>query len=294
MSYGIFLGLTCVDMVYYQDDFPQENHKSRTTDFVCRIGGPAANAAVTYAKLGGKAKLYTCIGKSTMGAWLKAELAKCNVEVIDFAQDCEQNPCISTIIVNEETGTRTIFSGQTNYAAHLHATDETSIPGSVITSAVKAELAGALFLCTDGNLYEPAGEIVTQAWKMGKHIIMDGGSYKEHTDVFLDAATELIASEVFLPPQYEDITYLIVPHNIGYFAITHGDKPTEWWDYYEVGHHSHGFITPPQVKAVDTLGAGDVLHGAYCYYRMNEQESIEHALEKATKIASESVTHRGI
>lgn len=49
---GLFVGLCTKDILYYTDDIPAHNHKSKTEDFATYIGGPAANAAITYAALG--------------------------------------------------------------------------------------------------------------------------------------------------------------------------------------------------------------------------------------------------
>lgn len=55
-----------------------------------------------------------------------------------------------------------------------------------------------------------------------------------------------------------------------------------------------GEVLPPYVeKPVDTLGAGDVFHGAYCFYRFAEGLDFAGSLEKAANVAASSITEKG-
>jgi sugar/nucleoside kinase (ribokinase family) len=70
-------------------------------------------------------------------------------------------------------------------------------------------------------------------------------------------------------------------------AITRGAGPIGWSD----GSGS-GTIRPPQVDAVDTLGAGDIFHGAFCHYLARGSTFVA-ALEQAARIAALSCTRPG-
>ena len=50
---GYFVGLTTMDYVFYVDSHPRKNSKVKTNHFTRLVGGPAANAAITYSLLGG-------------------------------------------------------------------------------------------------------------------------------------------------------------------------------------------------------------------------------------------------
>ena len=71
---GLFVGLCTKDIVYYTDEIPKKNHKIKTDDFATYIGGPAANAAITYAALGGDATLATCLGMGPESEAIMKEL----------------------------------------------------------------------------------------------------------------------------------------------------------------------------------------------------------------------------
>ena len=47
-----------------------------------------------------------------------------------------------------------------------------------------------------------------------------------------------------------------------------------------------------QVNVIDTLGAGDIFHGAFCYYFIQTGE-FQQSLEEAAKVAAISCTYRG-
>jgi sugar/nucleoside kinase (ribokinase family) len=51
-------------------------------------------------------------------------------------------------------------------------------------------------------------------------------------------------------------------------------------------------VPVPQVEVVDTTGAGDILHGAYCYYASQGRAFVD-ALTEAARIASESCRYAG-
>ena len=46
------------------------------------------------------------------------------------------------------------------------------------------------------------------------------------------------------------------------------------------------------IKPVDTLGAGDIFHGAFCHYIMERNDFLI-ALERASEVASLSCTSLG-
>jgi sugar/nucleoside kinase (ribokinase family) len=71
-------------------------------------------------------------------------------------------------------------------------------------------------------------------------------------------------------------------------AITRGNKPIS----YQSGDRD-GEIPVPQVNAVDTLGAGDIFHGAFCYYLVNSEianleQKFTNGLARAAAIAADS------
>jgi sugar/nucleoside kinase (ribokinase family) len=54
----------------------------------------------------------------------------------------------------------------------------------------------------------------------------------------------------------------------------------------EISSNKTGTINVPTIEAVDTLGAGDIFHGAFCHYIL--QETFTDALKQAANIAANS------
>ena len=49
---GLFVGLTTLDFIYLSEGLPQSNEKIVALDTAISTGGPATNAAVTFAYFG--------------------------------------------------------------------------------------------------------------------------------------------------------------------------------------------------------------------------------------------------
>ncbi len=272
---GLFAGLTGLDVIYYQDSYPEENKKSKTLNFLTDVGGPAANAAVTYSLLGGEAVLATCIGSDSTGRMIRDLLEnRYGVRVLDFAEEGE-SACISSIIVNTATGSRTIFSGQHSYRC-----------GKMLS---REEICEAEFCFFDTNLPELCLSAVRDAHELGKQVILDCGSWKPHTAEFLKNADTAIASVDCHPESGEDFLSAARRYGVSDAAVTGGEAEIIWQ---RTRSGESGSILPPRVRAVDTLGAGDVFHGAFCYYRKTGG-SFPEALRAASETAAQSVRFRG-
>ena len=74
---------------------------------------------------------------------------------------------------------------------------------------------------------------------------------------------------------------------MGKIAITLGAEALRF-----VSGVRSGTIEVPQVDAVDTMGGGDIFHGAFCFYSTKDYE-FEAALKEAARIASDSCRYRG-
>lgn len=82
---GVFAGLATLDVIHRVDAPPGPNQKITAAAQFVAAGGPAANAAVTFAALGGHAVLVTALGQGAIAQTITAELAAQGVEVHDIA-----------------------------------------------------------------------------------------------------------------------------------------------------------------------------------------------------------------
>ena len=258
---GCFVGLTTLDYVFYVDSQPQENAKVKTNNYKRFVGGPAANAAITYALLGGNASLVTCFGNTVESDFIKETLNRYGVTVLNCTED-ETLPNIAAIAV-DQFGNRKIFSGQNQYTAiNIPVLDK---PDFCLFDLNQQELSIGILKNCDCE------------------IVVDAGSWKGETAEFLKKANVVIASESFRDPSGHDI-FAIKECKNAKKAITRGEKPILLTD---------GEIPVESVACVDSLAAGDIFHGAFCFAYYHKRYDFKAALAYAANIATESVKHFG-
>jgi sugar/nucleoside kinase (ribokinase family) len=126
----------------------------------------------------------------------------------------------------------------------------------------------------------------------GAALCLDGGSWKPGTDELAPLLTAAICSERFTVPGRpagpESIFAWFAAQGVPQIAVTRGPRPILGSD-----HGSRFEIEIEPIEAQDTLGAGDVLHGAFCYYFAREG-NFEAALRQAAKVATLSCKFHGV
>ncbi len=276
---GLFVGLCNLDIVYYSDSpMPSDNSKKKIIEYITAIGGPAANAALTYSLLGGEAYLVCAVGNSPMGQMVKQMLAEYGVKVIDLATDIECNCNVSCIHVNTGNGDRTILSGQSVKGVMQEAL-------SILSTLAER----CHFVLYDGNLPGVEEELVAQLTAFHKELVMDAGSFKDGFPTCFAMKPTVISSEGFVDGEQKDVFKLNQIHDFTHTAQTRGAR--------SIRYEKDGHIQELPVRsaiAVDTLGAGDILHGAYCYFKYVQGLPFEEALSKASEFASYTVEKRGV
>lgn len=277
MAEGVFVGLSTIDMNYAVDSFPGPNTKVVAHSQELIVGGPAANAAITFSHLGKSAALVTAIGRGKLASLIKDELDRYSINLIDIAPDYDGLPPLSSITVDRQ-GSRSIVSVNTGTIANSYP--------SVDANA----LSTARILLVDGHFVDACVMWARAAHRGGIPVVLDGGSWKFGTEQLLESVDIAICSADFTPPgctnENEAIAYLKA-HNVAQIAITHGADPIRF-----VSGSSLGAIPVPQTEAVDTTGAGDIFHGAFCYFFSSGKGFVD-SLREAAVIASNSCRYAG-
>ncbi len=270
------IGRATFDLGYACPSFPEEDSKLSATHFWAGAGGSALNGAVTARELGSKVRLFALLGAGSFADSVRAELARYDVLFEDFADPAAQVLPVSSIIVVPDSGTRTIVDQQPPQAVAR------AVPGASC-------LDGVSVLYCDGFLPEIAVPLAGAARERGIPVVLDGGSWKPWTGDLIAHVDHAVVSERFHPPEQGGADILDAVHALGpaVAAITRGPGPISW----SAGGEG-GTITPPGVDAIDTLGAGDVFHGAYCHF-VATRESVPDALSHAAEVAAQSCCHYG-
>ncbi|WP_427917453.1 PfkB family carbohydrate kinase [Streptomyces sp. cg40] len=269
---GLFVGLCTLDVIQLVDHTPGANEKLTARDQVVAAGGPAANAAVTFAHLGGTATLLTAIGHHPLGVGATADLHALGVTVTDLAAASRQPPAVSSVLVTASTGERAVAS--TNATRH-----RLTPPDDLDTLIAACDIVEF-----DGHHMELAVAVARAARALGRKTLFDGGSWKPGTEDLLHFIDVAVCSADFHPPGTDTLRFLR-GHGVAWSAVSGGAAPILW-----AGPESGGAIEVPEVHVADTLGAGDVLHGALAHHLAPQDRltsgGFAEALRAAAAVAS--------
>ncbi len=277
MTSGIFVGLSTIDVVYGVDEFPAANTKISARSQEVFVGGPATNGAITFAQMGGEPALVTAVGRSALAGVVREELRRYKVQLVDLSPEFDGLPALSSVTVDLH-GNRNVVS-----ANGIRVTT----PSAKVDASL---LESARIAMVDGHFMEACQAWASAAKPRGKPVVLDGGSWKDGAEELLKSIHTAICSADFLPPgcaSREDVIEYLKSRGVANIAITDGARAIHF-----ISGHSSGTIGVPQVEVVDTMGAGDIFHGAYCFFASNGRGFIE-SLAEATKIASESCRYAG-
>ncbi|MGH3632045.1 MAG: PfkB family carbohydrate kinase, partial [Sciscionella sp.] len=110
MSSVLIAGLCTIDLVQRVVEIPAPGEKVQSLSVELAAGGPAANAAVAVAVLGGRPRLLTGIGRHPLAEVARADLTFLGVSIIDLAEDAADPPAVSAVSVRDSDGERTVVA----------------------------------------------------------------------------------------------------------------------------------------------------------------------------------------
>jgi sugar/nucleoside kinase (ribokinase family) len=213
---GLFVGLAAVDISYAVEDIPRPNQKISVPEQLVTAGGPATNAAATFAFLGGRATLVTAVGRNLLSRIIRDDLAHHSVRLHNMAGDCDGPPPVSSIMVLRRTGERSVVSA--NAAVF-----------SPIKKAFDPKwLAGVSILEVDGQYMPLCIAAAKAASERNIPVVLDSGSWKPGMARLLRFVDTAICSGDFRPPgcRSEDEAFeYLVSHKMKRVAITGANVP---------------------------------------------------------------------
>ena len=274
---ALFVGLITLDFIYLADAPPKNNQKLVATDYTVAAGGPATNAAVTFSHLGNKATILGVLGSHPMKQLICTDLENCQVAIIDLDPHQITPPPVSSIIVTQGTGERAVIS----INAVKTQANITSIPPNILENID--------IILIDGHQMAISFHLAQTAKTHNIPIVIDGGSWKPGFAEILPFVNYALCSANFYPPNcknQQDVFNYLQDFNIPHIAITQGENPIQ---YLTCGQS--GVVNVPKIQTVDTLGAGDIFHGAFCNYIL--QTSFIDALALAGNIATNACKYFG-
>jgi sugar/nucleoside kinase (ribokinase family) len=280
---GLFIGLITLDLTYLTAQLPSPNQKQVALDYTIAAGGPATNAAIAFSHFQHTANLLGVVGCHPLSQFVHTELEQWQVHVFDLNPQQTTPLPTSSILVTQSTGERAVISLN---AVRSQATID-QIPVNVLQDVA--------IVLIDGHQMDIGSAIAQQAKASNILVVVDGGSWKPGFESILQYADYAICSANFHPPQVSsssasDIFDYLTSLGIKHSAITNGSAPIEYCQNVDQ-NDDRGEILVPQIQAVDTLGAGDIFHGAFCHYILHLD--FVSALTAAAEVASLACTSFG-
>ncbi len=277
MANGLFVGLITLDCIYRVSHVPSSDEKLVALDSLLVAGGPATNAAIAFAALGNRSTLVGALGQHPLATLIRTELTSYGVEMVDLTPELETPPPLSTILVTAATGDRAVVS--------RNALGRQADPPEDFALLVNA----ADVVLIDGHQMAVSWAIATAARQKNRPIVIDAGSWKTGFETVLPLATSVVAAAKFRLSSHDDADATLAALTtlgVAEVAVTHGAGPIQVCDR---GHR--GTVPVPSMTVIDTLGAGDILHGAFCHYRLSQ--SFLEALANAAEVATHSCRYFG-
>ncbi|WP_313557774.1 PfkB family carbohydrate kinase [Miniimonas arenae] len=292
-SFGLFACLATLDVVHHVARPPGPDEKVTATATYVAAGGPAANAAVTFAALGGRAVLATVLGSGAVADLVRADLQCYGVEVLDLAPPgTALTPPVSAITVTAGTGERSVVGS-----------DARGAPDVEPSADLLACVSPADVVLLDGHHPRLAVGIARAAHDAGVPVVVDLGRWKPVFDDLAPLTTHAVCSAGVRPPgatSAVDTAAHLRRRGVPAVVATAGAGPVRVWSAMPDGEPASGvdladtalLVEVPTVPAVDTLGAGDAFHGAYAFAVAQGAGAAE-AARLGVEVAAERVQHAG-
>jgi sugar/nucleoside kinase (ribokinase family) len=269
---GVFVGLATLDVIHRIAKAPAVNQKITSTAQFVAAGGPAANAAVTFAGLGGDAILVTALGDDPVAELIRADLAAYGVSVVDAAAGTTRAVPVSAVSVVESTGDRSVVS--------LDAVNSDASPPGELGDLV----ADADVVLVDGHHPLIARAAARLAAARDTTLVVDAGRWKPVMREVIPHATDMVCSNDFRMPGADNpksTATELVRSGVRTVVSTHGGDPVEWWSDGESGS-----VPVEPVVVVDTLGAGDAFHGAYSFFSTQIESGVAERINRSARVAA--------
>lgn len=276
------IGMPVRDLTFRVGGVPARGSKENATHFEEICGGNALNAAIGIVRLGGRASICGPMGdaRDTSDRYILDKLAHEGIETKHVVHIPGLVTPISAIMI-DPSGERTIvtFRDPELWKVHL--------------PPIETLLDDCAAILTESRCAEFCTDLCAEAVRRGIPVIVDVDRAMSLREGLLNASSHLVFSSEPLQETAAIADDAKALHKIAkltksFLAGTRGPQGTIWLD-------EHGAIqeTPAfHVHTVDTLGAGDVFHGAFAL-AITEKQELRQALRFASAAAALKCTRFG-
>lgn len=242
-------GISTLDIVHTLDSMPSKPEKYVSGDATMVVGGCAANAAIAIARLGGNATLVSRVGEDQAGQLILNQLQHEGVDCSQIAVTENARTPFSSILV-DASGERQIVNFRGRHLQETHRADggENTVHATLVDSRWMSAAMNALELANRSDIpgiIDAEPPISDELLDLATHIAFSRQGLLQYT------GQNTIDSGLRSASMRHDKWICVTDGDQGCFTID-ADVITR--------------IPALDVPVVDTLGAGDVWHGAFAIH----------------------------
>jgi sulfofructose kinase len=276
------IGMPVRDLTFRVDGLPARGSKENASHFDEICGGNALNGAIGIARLGGRASICGPMGdaRETTSRYIFEKMAHEGIETKHIVHMPGLVTPISNIMI-DPSGERTIVTFRDPELWRVRLPDAAMLLEDC--DAILTESRCAAF-CTD---------LCAEARRRGIPVIVDVDRAMSLREGLLTASSHLVFSSEPLQETADvaddgEALKKIAKLTPSFLAGTRGAQGTIWLDEHQNLQQTPAF----PVHTVDTLGAGDVFHGAFAL-AVTEHQDLRAALRFASAAAALKCTRFG-
>jgi sugar/nucleoside kinase (ribokinase family) len=276
------IGMPVRDLTFRVPGLPARGSKENATHFDEICGGNALNGAIGIARLGGRASICGPMGdaRETTSRYIFEKMAEEGIETKHIVHMPGLVTPISNIMI-DPSGERTIVTFRDPELWKVHLPDADTLLDDC--AAILTESRCAAF-CTD---------LCAEARRRDIPVIVDVDRAMSLREGLLTASSHLVFSSEPLQETASvaddgEALKKIAKLTPSFLAGTRGAQGTIWLDEHQTLQQTPAF----PVHTVDTLGAGDVFHGAFAL-AITEKQDLGAALRFASAAAALKCTRFG-
>ncbi len=263
MASILVTGLTTLDLIFKVDTLPNKGEKYQASDGILSGGGNAGNAAVAIARLGGEVSIFSAVGQDDVASLIMDGLQKENVDIEPMQQLEQLHSSFSSIQVDRFGARQILNFRKIPYLDNFNSILELPIKDGYLTdsrwdeAAIQTlELANRL---SKPGVLDAEAPVSREAFAAASHVAFSRQGLRDFTK-----NNDLLSGLKSLGQNWNK-----------WICVTDGSAGVYFFDQGNLRH-----VKAPRVKVVDTLGAGDVWHGAFILglaEGRNELQAIEFA-----------------
>ena len=249
----LVIGRSCLDYIAVVNQFPAENQKLPLEFRLTEGGGQGGTSSCCISRLGGKVAYVGKLGDDDEGKFCLKRLEDFGVKT-EFVEIVKGGKTpIAYVFITTHSGARSIIY------------ERNALPKIKIDATLKN-----LVMQTGIALLDPEvtylGRQLKEVAGTNVKVIYDSERWREGIEDIMDTADYFIPSSEFLvadESQFHNISFnqrIIKLNNrvSGNLVVTHGEKGA-----YYITNGTLYHVACPEIKAVDTVGAGDNFHAAF-------------------------------